>query len=106
MEFTNQKDNACSLKENLKRFDNQLSEDSTGYFTAVEKTVETYLLTQLSDKSGREQCHGIFLNRPPPDTGKDADEVKTLSFLSQTGKGEKKSDKHKANQSCFGSLQR
>lgn len=51
MEFTKQKDNACSLKEKLKRFDNQLSEDSTGYFTAVEKTVETYLLTQLSDKS-------------------------------------------------------
>lgn len=106
MEFTNRKDNACSLKEKLKGFDNQLSEDSTGYFTAVEKTVETYLLTQLSDKSERDQCHGIFLNRPPPDTGKDPDEVKTFSFLSQRGKGEKKSDKHKATQSCFGNLQR
>lgn len=29
------------------------------------------------------------MNRPPPDTGKDPDEVKTLSFLSQRGKGEK-----------------
>jgi len=28
------------------------------------------------------------LNRPPPDTGKDPDEVKTLSFLSQRGKEE------------------
>lgn len=29
------------------------------------------------------------MNRPPPDAGKDPDEVKTLSFLSQRGKGEK-----------------
>jgi len=29
------------------------------------------------------------LNRPPPDAGKDPDEVNTLSFLSQRGKREK-----------------
>lgn len=37
MEFTNQKDNAYALKEKLNRLDNQLSEESIGYFTAVEK---------------------------------------------------------------------
>lgn len=44
VEFTNWKDTACSLKEKFKRFDNEPSEESTGCFTAVEKTVETLLI--------------------------------------------------------------